>query len=127
MGSLGERFQREFTRRMSQLGTTATVTRQLATAYNATTATATPDTEEITVKGFFDKAKTGQTDGVTDLQIGQRVFCIPTLDANGDTLLFDPANGDTLTIGAQAYSIRRTEPEYANDVIVYHRLFLEQA
>lgn len=127
MGNLGRNFQATFYRRMNQIGTTATITRQTTAAYSTATSEATPIADEIEVKGFFDKAKTGAPGGVTDVEIGERVFCVSSLNTSGNAVEFEPGIGHTLTIGAQNYSIRRTEPEYADDVIVFHRLFLDQA
>jgi hypothetical protein len=127
MGTLGRDFQRIFAARMAQIGTTATITRLLTAAYNPATSEATPDSSEIEVKGFFDKAKHGVPGSPTDLQIGERVFCTATLDATGNEIEFAPEVGYSVTIGARTYSARYVESEYADDVQVYHRLYLSQA
>src|SRR5690242_7888963 len=104
MGSIGTRFQATFARRMAQIGTTAVITKMLASSYDTATTEAAPAGDAFTVKGFFDDAKGGYSDGATDAQLAGRVFCVATQDVDGNPIAFDPAIGHTATIGSQAFS-----------------------
>jgi len=117
------------TAQMRRIGTEAAITQLLADSYSVTTSEATRNQATgAVVNGFFDKANNGRTeDGATDMRINSRVFVVPTIDKEGEALTLALNVGYQLTIGDQQYSVRRVEPEIADNVTVLYRLFLDQA
>ncbi len=135
MGQLGNDAKRYLAIDANKYGTSATITRQLATAYNTATSTATVVGTTITVKGSFKNpnrgAKGDRGDGVsiasTDIAINTRIFVIPMLDTSMAELSFTPAIGDQITIGGVKYSIRGIDPYFTDSVRTQMDLFIDQA
>lgn len=129
MGAIGNRFQQTFARYMARIGTSTTLTRVTTTAYNPATSSATTTTTTYTVKGVYDSQQNNQfqTPQGTDTRSKSRTFMIPSLDTSSQVIPFEPAPGDKLVIGGRTERIEYSEPEVADDVIVYHRLYLESA
>jgi hypothetical protein len=126
VGKLGQRFQSTFARRMKQIGTTATVTKKTTGAYSPTTGTVAQSTEDVEVKGVFDKARNRREEG-TEVRVRELIFLAPAVALNGALLTFEPKAQYSVTIAGQGYNVSYAEPEYADDEIVYHRLYLENA
>jgi hypothetical protein len=129
MGAIGTRFQQTFARYMARIGTSTTLTRVTTTAYSPATSTATVTPTTYTVRGVYDAQQNNQFESErgTDTRSKSRVFLIPSLDTSSQALAFEPAVGDKLVIGGRTERIEYSEPEVADGVIVYHRLYLESA
>ena len=126
MGRIGQRFQSTFARRMKQVGTTATLTKKTTGSYSPTTGIVAQGTENIEVKGVFDKARNRREEG-TETRVRELIFLVPAIALNGALLTFEPKAQYAVTIGDLGYNVSYTEPEYADDETVYHRLILENA
>lgn len=128
MGAIGDRFQAEYARRMLRIGTTATITKRTVSSYDPATGAVGVDTVSVTVKGVFDKAaKSNYRDGATDTRSATRIFLIPATDVDGADVGFEVNTKYQVAIAGQVFGIEKVEAEIADDVVVYSRLFLENA
>lgn len=137
MGTTGQRLRAIFTQQVARIGTSVTLKRTTTAAYDPTITQSTTSQVSYTVRGVFESvnafSKTGQrnesfltTDG-TDIRSQWKVFLIPPIDTLNSELGFIPSVGDSATIAGRDYQIRQVESETADDVVVFHRLYLEFA
>ncbi len=134
---VGQRFQSIFATQTARIGTSITLKRTTTAAYNPATSQATTSSTSYTVKGVFESSMSqfnmGQWQGSfvtqdgTDIRAQRKVFLIPSLETDGVALPFVPSVGDMATVDGRDYRISDTETETADDVVVFHRLFMEFA
>lgn len=136
MGVIGTSWRNVFSTQTARIGTTATLKRSTTTGYNAGTSQATVTQASYSVKGVSEEtgnfSEVGQRQGTfhsdsTDVRATTRTFLIPSVTTAGTALAFDPATGDVLTIGGRDYRIAMAETVTADDVVIFHRLFLDFA
>lgn len=134
MGAFGNDAKRIYAREANQFGTTATITRRVASAYSTATTTATTTATAITVKGYFrnpnrmskEGRRDGQTYDSTDVRVNARIFVIPMLDTSNRDLAFIPGIGDEITVAGVTYSVRMVDPYFTDDVQTQMDLHVEQ-
>ncbi len=135
MGALGNDAKRILARDVNRFGISATITRQLASAYNEATSQSTLTATTLSVKGSFKNPNRGSRDGrgdgatfgATDVALRTRIFVIPMLDTSLAEFAFVPAIGDRVTIHGIGYSIRWIDPYFTDDVQTQMDLHLEQS
>lgn len=107
------------------LGSTFTVTKQVATGYDVTTTEATPENTQQTVKGIYDFRYLSPIDSGSDVRVRERAIVIAGQKLNGEALDFLPGVGDTVTSENFIDSIRDVNiMQGAQGVSVFYRLTL---